>query len=174
MRHDTTTLEDATMRLMLVKSVMHRSNNTTAVLKLETSTADLCLELALPAEEANRLVRLLGAIGCRCTPIYESLLALAAQLGATLTRIVLDAEQEGINASTVFARSGSEIAVQCHAADAIALALRTQAPIYATNSALAQAWPIPPYEPQRARGELARWIEAVRPSDFAAPPRSDP
>lgn len=51
------------MRLVVVKGVMHHSNNNGAVLKLETETADLRLELAIPHDEANRLVRMLGAVG---------------------------------------------------------------------------------------------------------------
>jgi uncharacterized protein len=168
------TLEDGTMRLIVVKGVMHRSNNTAAVLKLETATADLRLELVIPLEEANRLVRQLGTVGCRCSPIYESLLAFAEGMNASVARVVLDAGVEGINGSLVFGYRDAELAVDCHPADAVALALRTRAPIYATSGALAQACPINRGTRIGAQDGLARWLQHIRPSDFTAPPQTEP
>jgi bifunctional DNase/RNase len=154
------------MRLMVVKGVMHRSDNHTAMLKLETATADLRLELAIPHDEANRLVRILGAVGCRCTPIYETLLDFAEGMAASLARAVLDAGTEGVSASLVFGCRGSEIAVTCHPADAVALALRTQAPIYAMAGALAQAYPIGQHTAPQEQEDITHWLERLRPSDF--------
>lgn len=99
---------------MVVKGVMHHSNHHTALLKLETEAADLRLELAIPRDEANRLVRMLGAVGCRCTSIYETLLILAERMAVALVRAVLEGGTEGISASLVFAHRGAEMVVPCH------------------------------------------------------------
>lgn len=154
------------MRVMVVKGVMHHSNNHTALLKLETEAADLRLELAIPRDEANRLVRMLGAVGCRCTSIYETLLILAERMAVALVRAILDGGTEGISASLVFAHRGAEMVVPCHPADAVALALRTHAPVYATASALTQAYPTRQHATPKEPGNLVHWLEGLRPSDF--------
>jgi len=154
------------MRLMVVKSVMHGSNHHTAMLKLETATADLRLEFTIPHDEANRLVHMLGSVGCHCTPIYDALLVFAEGMAASLARAVLDVGTEGISAAVVFDHHGSEIAVACHTADAVALALRTHAPIYATARALAQAYPTGQHASPKEPDDLVHWVERLRPSDF--------
>jgi bifunctional DNase/RNase len=53
-------------------------------------------------------------------------------------------------------------------ADAVALALRTRAPIYATAAALAQARPLARHSAAQTHEQetLARWLEGLRPTDF--------
>jgi hypothetical protein len=84
------------MRLMVVKGAMHRADGHTAMLKLETASADLGLELAIAADEADRLGRVL-----------------ADAVAAPLARVVLDAGMAGISAALVFRRVAPTSS--CHA-----------------------------------------------------------
>jgi bifunctional DNase/RNase len=157
------------MRLLVVKGVIYHPKTNAAVLKLETATADLHLELAIPHDEANRLARLLGEEGCRCTSIYETLLVFTEQMAATLVQAVLHGSVEGVSASLVFDQRGATIEVAAHPADAVALALRTLAPIYADAGALAQAYPTGQHSILREQDDLAPWLEQLRPADFEQP-----
>ena len=101
------------LTMTLYTSVVHHDHGRGAVLKLETATADLRLQLGIPADEADLLVQLLGAIRSRC----HAALRIVARLGRTthvyLTRIVLDPDHEGISASIIFAHRAAEIIVPC-------------------------------------------------------------
>ena len=60
---------------------------------------------------------------------------------------------------------GAELPVPCYPPDAIALALRTGVPVYATAAALSHAEPAPPPPPR----EITAWLDQVRPDDFNTP-----
>jgi len=81
---------------------------------------------------------------------------------------VLDCETEGIYATLVLEGTAAPVTLRCHPADAIALALRTSAPIYATADALAHACPLTHSHGQAIdHPHVAQWLERVRPDDFA-------
>ena len=162
------------MRMMIVKGITRRPDSDTAILILSTETADLRLDLVILQEEAVRLCRLFAAVGCRCTPIYESLLILAEHLEASVARAVLDAAGDRIKTTLIFTHQGRELTVECNPGDAIALALRTQTPICATPAALALACPTGLYETPEAPDKMAHWLAQIRPSDFETPPSLEP
>jgi bifunctional DNase/RNase len=62
--------------------------------------------------------------------------------------------------------AGAELAVPCYPPDALALALRTGLPIYATGDALAHAQPLPA-EPGMTSGDVGAWLQRVKPDDFS-------
>ena len=155
------------MTLLQVKALSANDNARQATVVLGTTPGNLALGFLIPMNEANRLARVLGLTRCRCAPVYDLIRDLAMSLCAAVARAVLDAEAEGICATLVLEHEGIEFALPCHPADAIALALLTNTPIYATANALAHACPLA----QRERQEIdhlgvARWLERVRPKDF--------
>jgi bifunctional DNase/RNase len=75
----------------------------------------------------------------------------------------IDGDQQGVNASLVVRRAGHDLAMVCHPADALALALRANVPILASDAALAYACPAD----QELRGHaVRRWLDRLRPADF--------
>jgi bifunctional DNase/RNase len=165
---------------MRVKTVTHTPGAPTAVIVLETLTEERALALAAPLDEASRLGRVLGLGPCRCAPIYDLVDALVAALGTSITRAVLDAREDGIGACLTL---GASLTVPCHPADALALAARGQAPVFASADALAFACPAGPHDhpasaapapteiaaapsPEGER-DLTAWLSGLRPSDFA-------
>ena len=155
------------MTLLQVKALSGNDNAQQATVVLETIPGNLALGFLIAINEANRLARVLGLTKCRCAPVYDLIRDLARSLCASVTRAVLDAEAEGICATLVLEREGIEFSLPCHPADAIALALLTSTPIYATADALAHACPLAQCEGQEIDDlDVARWLEQVRPKDF--------
>jgi len=85
--------------------------------------------------------------------------------GLELVRAEIDGDQQGVNASLVVPRDGHDLAMTCHPADALALALalRAQVPLLASDAALAHA--CPPDHELRAQA-VRRWLDRLRPADF--------
>lgn len=155
------------MTLLRVKALGGIDNTRLATVVLEASPGNLALGFHIPMNEADRLARVLGLARCRCAPVYDLIRDLARSLRASVTRAVLDAEAEGICATLVLEHHGLEISLSCHPADAIALALLTNTPIYATTDALAHACPLAQREGEETDHlGVARWLERVRPKDF--------
>ena len=155
------------MDLMVVKAIRQNPKGEAAMVVLQTASGDRYLGFVAPLNEANRLARVLGMSGCRCAPIYELLLSLAPAVDVRVERAILDGCPEGIGASLVFRREAGDVTVDCHPADALAIAVRTRAPVYATPAALALSCPA---HGRSADDSTARWLDAVRPSDFESPP----
>ncbi len=68
-------------------------------------------------------------------------------------RTHLEGDERGISAGLVLERDGLEMALPCHPADTVALAVRAGKPIMAHDSALAHARSAPVSNPGDAEGE---------------------
>jgi bifunctional DNase/RNase len=157
---------------MQVKALSPTPDAAQVTVILETPAGDRALGFLIPTNEANRLARVLGLTECRCVPIYELVLSMLAHLCASVTRAVLDADAEGICATLMVRHGDSGFALPGHPADAIALALRANAPTYAAPAALANACALagaPDREPSRP--DVLQWLQHLRPDDFR---RDDP
>lgn len=126
---------------------------------------------ATDPHEARRLARTLGLARCSCNPVYDFVQAILDSFDAAIERVVLDdaGGGRGISAAVHLRHAGGELILPCYPPDALALALRTGAPIYATEQVLAHAWPrgAPPAAgPPPGPGEVSRWVERVKPEDF--------
>ena len=158
------------MTRMTVTHMTAGPNGDDAILVLQTADGARYLGFLVPMNEANRLARVLGMTGCRCSPIYDLLMALGTAVATPIGRAVLDATPEGIGAALVFGHQQDDITIECHPADAVALAVRAHAPIYATLAAMAHACPAGAH-PEVA-DDAARWLATVRPEDFGRPPEA--
>lgn len=79
------------------------------------------------------------------------------ELGGELSEAIIDAFQEGMLVGLlVIRREGREIRLPCHPVDAIAMALRTQVPLYTTSRALEMG----------GLEDPRPWLETVKPDDF--------
>ncbi len=123
------------------------------------------LALWLPANEAERLARVLGLTGPRCVAVFDLVQTLIEQLDGRVLAAELDADERGVGAVLRLQRGGGqELVIPCHPGDAVALAERAGAPILATPATLRYARPVGP----EAGGDLAAWLARVRPEDFEA------
>ena len=156
---------------MCVAALTRKPDAQEATLVLKDVTGCLALAFVIPMNEANRLSRVLGHAACTCAPVYELLLELAGHGGLTVRRTVLDGDAEGICAALVIERDGVPIEVSCHPADAVAVALRTDSPIYALAGAMDHACRVgqPRTDGEGGSTDLARGLRDVRPGDFGPP-----
>jgi bifunctional DNase/RNase len=121
------------------------------------------LSFYLPMNEANRLARVLGKTCCAGVPIFDLLGEIAEAGALELVRAEIDGTDQGVNASLVVRRDGRDLAMMCHPADALALALRARVPILASDAALAHACPA---DHELRSHAVRRWLDRMRPADF--------
>ncbi|MGH7333396.1 MAG: bifunctional nuclease domain-containing protein [Candidatus Rokuibacteriota bacterium] len=155
------------MTRMIVKHMKPSPNGGDAILVLQTGNGDRYLGFFVPMNEANRLARVLGMSGCRCSPIYDLLLALGTAAATRIERAVLDATPDGVGAILVFQHQDGDITIECHPADAVPLAVRVRAPIYATQASMVHAGRAAAH-PELVE-DASRWLATVRPADFGRP-----
>ena len=141
-----------------------------AIIILEDVNERFRLTLYADLAEAQRLGQVMGKGPSARQPVYDFIQSLLEALQTTATRIVLDAVQgERMGSYIYFRRAETDVVVPCYAPDALALALRSNLPIYATAAALAHAKPLSssPSTPD-AHGEVSQWLEQVKPEDFSS------
>jgi len=161
------------MRVIEVSTCPHTGR---PMVMLQVEGRDRWLAFYIPMNEANRLARCLGMTQCPCTPIFELTEQLIGHLQADVLRAHLEGDERGISAGLVLERDGLEMAIPCHPADAMALAVRAGKPILAHDSALAHARSAllsnPGEPPAAAPDAVQAWLDQVRPADFGdGPPR---
>jgi bifunctional DNase/RNase len=153
------------MTVMQVRGIRLCPTHRTAVVRLDGLDQPVTMTFAADAHEAGRLARVVERGPRACHPALDFVGALLGSFEAGITRVVLDDVQgEGIAGLVYVGWGGAELPVPCYPPDAIALALRAGVPIYATAAALAHARPAP----VPAAGEVAAWLDGVRPQDFEA------
>jgi len=94
-----------------------------------------------------------------------------AQLGASLTEIVITEVRDHIFfAELHLATAGGDVTVSCRPSDAIALAVRTESPILASEALLQEAGQEPVVEPavedEAIIDEFRDFLDALNPEDF--------
>ena len=124
---------------MHVKGVKRTAGEPGVLVMLETVPDVHTLGHLMPAGEADRVVRVLGLTPCSCLPIYDLVAEILGHCGGIVRHALLDAHADGVAAALALERAHTPFTVGCHPADALALALRAGAPIYATAGALALA-----------------------------------
>jgi bifunctional DNase/RNase len=97
---------------------------------------------------------------CRCPAVsmYRLLQELLAKFGGNLRVSLIDASAANtpLGLLIISCPNGTEIQQACHPADAIAMAVRTHVPLYATSRALKMgSWK-----------SIQPWLETVTPQDF--------
>lgn len=152
---------------MLVCSLTHCPEHNRPILLLENLDRRLQLAFLVPVNEADRLARTLGLTPCQCVPVFELVEKLMTHSKARVLHVVLDGTESGISATLHVGENEGGAVFSCHPADAVALAQRAGAPIYATDEALRHACPLDqPHSHEASPAEVAQWLDWVRPEDF--------
>jgi bifunctional DNase/RNase len=155
------------MTQMLICRLTHCPGHEKATVVLEDIDRRLELAFLIPMNEAYRLARVLGLARCTCVPVLGLIDGLLAHYNARVLRAVLDEDEVGVSATLYVSENDGEAAFPCHPADALALAERTCAPIYATDEVLHRARPLGrPHGRRTGHADGARYLERTRPEDF--------
>jgi len=122
------------------------------------------MAVVLPADERGEPTGArLGKTCCGGVPIFDLLGEIAQAGGLELVRAEIDGDAQGVNAAVVVRRAGHDLAMVCHPADALALAVRSRVPILASDAALAHACPA---DQELRAHAVRRWLDRLRPVDF--------
>ena len=98
---------------------------------------------------------------------HDLLRQLLVEFGATLARVVIaDLRQGTFYAYLELHRGGEALFVDARPSDAIALSLRTKAPIFVDTRVLDQAKSVEVSSDEANREQLQRWLESLDPDDM--------
>ena len=125
---------------MVVESVrVHMLSNRHVVI-LKDNAGDRYLPIWIGAWEASAIAMRLQGLAAERPLTHDLFAAALEQLGVRVARIVVsDLADETYHAQLVLERDGVEEEVDARPSDALAIAVRTESPIYCAESVLARA-----------------------------------
>ena len=153
---------------MFIKGVMIDPVTNMPIIILRDETADRTLPIWVGPVEANAIALQIENIAAPRPMTHDLLRQLATSLGASITRVVITDLRDG----TFFAyiqldRAGDVVYVDARPSDALALSLRSRAPIFVETSVLDQARTVDIASPDEAdRERLQQWLESLDPDDL--------
>jgi bifunctional DNase/RNase len=155
---------------MSIKGLMLDPVSNSPIVVLKDDDEKFFLPIWVGIFEANAIALQLENISTPRPMTHDLLRIMIDELDARVTRIIIN----DLRDSTFFARilmhisrGGEErtLEIDARPSDAIALALRTEAPIFVAQSVLEQAQTISP-ESEENEEKLAKWFENLSPEDM--------
>ena len=129
------------------------------------------LPIWIGANEATAIALALEGVESQRPMTHDLLKEVTTSLGARVDRVVVTELRDGIfYADLVFVRDGTEIVVSARPSDSIALAARTNAPIFVLPAVLDEAGV--EIRDEDEEDEVARFrsfLQDISPEDFASP-----
>jgi hypothetical protein len=144
---------------------------------LKTEGGARLLPIWIGLFEANAIALEMEKIGTPRPMTHDLLKNMIDLLDARMERMVVDnLEENTFFASIYLRRDGREHRLDARPSDAIALALRTGAPIFVTEDVLARSRGIEVDEDLGEADQWRQWIDHITPADFArnSPGGADP
>ncbi|MCH7922434.1 MAG: bifunctional nuclease family protein [Nitrospinae bacterium] len=134
---------------------------------------DLEEEQALPIWvgifEANAIALEMESVPTPRPMTHDLIKNILEETEATVLRIVVnDLKDNTFYAEIILSLNGTEVAIDSRPSDAIALALRVDAPIYVAKKVLDEARSIDLTDPELAddKEQWKEWLQDLRPEDF--------
>jgi uncharacterized protein len=141
------------------------------ILLLRETGGTRYLPIWIGTAEATAIALALEGVEPQRPMTHDLLKTVAETLGATVSRVEVTALNEGtFYADLVLARNGSELRVSSRPSDAIALAARTEAPLFADRGVLDEAGVVIQEEGEEEQ-EIERFrefLDEVSPEDFGS------
>ena len=128
------------MMEMVIDSIRVSLTNYQRVVFLKVKDGDRFLPIWIGPSEADSIAMKLQDVAVSRPLTHDLLRSVITTLGATVSRIVVsDLDDDTFFAKVVLQNDGATIEVDSRPSDAIALAVRAQAPIYVEDSVLEKA-----------------------------------
>ncbi len=141
------------------------------ILLLRETGGNRYLPIWIGTAEATAIALALEGVEPQRPMTHDLLKTVAESLGAAVSRVEVTALTEGtFYADLVLTRDGSEVRVSSRPSDAIALAARTEAPLFADRGVLDEAGVVIQEEGEEEQ-EIERFrefLDEVRPEDFGS------
>ena len=150
---------------MTIKGLMLDPVSNSPIVVLKDDEEKVFLPIWVGVFEANAIALQLENIGTPRPMTHDLLRNVIEKIEGKVDRIVISELRD----STFFARidmsmGGRSVEIDARPSDAIALALRTEAPIFVAQAVLDQAQTIVPEE--QSEDKLKKWFESVSPEDL--------
>jgi uncharacterized protein len=151
---------------MSIKGLMLDPVSNSPIVVLKDEQEKFFLPIWVGIFEANAIALQLENINTPRPMTHDLLRNMISELDAQVTRVVIN----DLRDSTFFAQirlstGGKTLEVDARPSDAIALALRTEAPIFVAQSVLDQAQTISP-DGDEPDEKLKKWFEQLGPEDL--------
>ena len=151
---------------MTIKGLMLDPVSNSPIVVLKDDEEKFFLPIWVGIFEANAIALQLENVSTPRPMTHDLLKNMIAELDAQVTRVVIN----DLRDSTFFAQiriltGGKTLEVDARPSDAIALALRTEAPIFVAQSVLDQAQTITP-DSEDQDEKMKKWFEQLGPDDL--------
>ncbi len=152
---------------MTIKGLMLDPVSNSPIVVLKDEEEKFFLPIWVGIFEANAIALQLENVATPRPMTHDLLKDMIGQLEGRVTRIVIN----DLRDSTFFAQirvltGGKTLEVDARPSDAIALALRTEAPIFVAQTVLDQAQTIPPENDEEDEDRSKKWLENLDTDDL--------
>jgi hypothetical protein len=152
---------------MVIKGLMVDPVTSMPIIILRDREGERVLPIWVGVFEANAIALQIENISTPRPMTHDLLRNVLADLNASVQRIVVSDLKDNTFYALIYVLCGEEvIAIDARPSDAIALALRTQAPIYVEDHVIDSAKTVD-FTPEPADSErLQRWLESLDPEEL--------
>lgn len=157
---------------MKLRGLIVDPNSEAPVVILREEGGSLYLPIWIGVFEANAIALAVEGVELRRPMTHDLMRGLLEALGATLRRVEIHSLLEGTFHARLLltAGDGEELVVDSRPSDAMALALRTGAPIWTAREVLDQAVSTSRAYESPDEDKLREWLEQARPEDLGKYP----
>ena len=152
---------------MSIKGLMMDPLTNLPIVLLRDPSSDRVLPIWVGPVEANAIALQVENVQAPRPMTHDLLRNVLAELGATLTRVVItDLHDNTFYAYLELKRNGEVLFVDARPSDALALSIRTRAPVFVDTRVLDQAKSVDVSTDNVDRERLQRWLESLDPDDL--------
>lgn len=150
-----------------IKGLMLDPSSNVPIVILRDIQSQLFLPIWIGVFEANAIALRLEGIEPPRPMTHDLLRAAFEQLGGTVEKIVISDLRESTFFAIIHVRNQERsLAIDARPSDAIALALRTQSPIFVLRSVLDKAQAVDLATDATDEEKLKKWLEEISPEDL--------
>jgi bifunctional DNase/RNase len=151
---------------MLIKGLMMDPVTNMPIVVLRDEAGERTLPIWIGMFEAHAVALQLENSGSPRPMTHDLLRHMVEALGATVTEVHITDVREGTFYALIYLNAnGDHVAIDSRPSDALALALRTRAPVYVAEHVLADARPLETPTSQDTE-RLQHWLESLDPDEM--------
>ncbi len=152
---------------MTIKGLMVDPITNSPIVILRDKEGQRVLPIWMGIFEANAIALQIENISTPRPMTHDLLRNVIQNLKATVQKVVVcDLQENTFYALIYLALDGDTVAIDARPSDAIALALRTRAPIFVEDTVLDNAKTVDFTSEKRDADQLHKWLESLDPDDF--------
>jgi len=152
---------------MTIKGLMMDPLTNMPIVLLREASSDRVLPIWVGPVEANAIMLQVENVAPPRPMTHDLLKQVLVELGATLARVIIADLHENTFYAYLELRRGTDVLyVDARPSDAIALSIRTRAPVFVDTRVLDHAKSVAVSSDQADRERLQRWLESLDPDDL--------